>query len=192
MSEDECDNVLSTSDESSVLEIQFMSYNEIEAYNATTEPGENEAHNSTVSRHTKRKRYHSRGEMPTRATPIATHPDYDRIMARIRQKGEFDRVCENPDQFTSLLAEQLRYYKHVTPGRGADHYFYANGFEGQDLRGIEKVAKAFLERAGLQIDHLLREVEGQDLRGGSESAIPQESSSSDRSLVARYTQFFLL
>lgn len=121
-------------------------HNETDGSN--TEPSKSETR--------KRKRHHERGEMPTRATPISTHPDYERVMARIRQKGEFDRVCENPDQFTTILAEQLRYYKHVTPGRGADHYFYADGFEGEDLRGVEKVARAFLGRAGLPTDHLLR------------------------------------
>ena len=102
----------------------------------------------------KRKRHHSRGEMPSRAVPLRMHPDCTKLMSKIRQKGGFDDVCSDPDDFTETISKQIRYYKHTTPGRGSDHYFYADGFEGEDLRGAAKVAKAFLARAGLPTGHV--------------------------------------
>lgn len=101
----------------------------------------------------KRKRHHYHGEMPKRAIPLSLHPDGKVIIKRIREQGRFDIVCDNANEFLNYIFHNVRYYKHVNGGR-RDHYFFADGLEGKDLRGVKKVADAFLSMAILPTVHL--------------------------------------
>lgn len=100
----------------------------------------------------KRKRHHDHGEMPKLATPLVSHPDRKKLVQRIRRKGEFDRVCPDPEGLVERIVNNTTYYKHKTTDR-CDHYFFVDGLK-EDLRGVGKVARAFLRIEGLPFDHV--------------------------------------